>query len=234
MRKEVELFLAEWRNLVCSAIIVAVPSLLAAQGTNRAILHNTGGTALNKNPAPATSAIFPDDLIETQKGNIATLEAEGSNVTIQPETVVQFEPDELDLDHGFLQLTTARELRVRVNCLTLIPLTANRTQYDVSDVDGKVKIVAYKNDVKIHARDSAARKLASQGKPDDSRDEIVHEGQQKIRDEHCGAAVKPEETVDAKAGILNTVQAKVAGLGGIALLCLLICVGDDPISPSLP
>jgi hypothetical protein len=222
--------LAEWRSLVCGAIIVVVPASLIGQSTDRAILHSSGGVSLNKSPAPPTSAIFPDYLIETQKENVATIDAEGSRAMVQPETVVQFEVDELDLDHGFLQLTTSRQMRVRVNCLTVVPISADPTQYDVIDMDGKVKVIAYKNDVKIHLRSSVAHKA----KRDESSDVIVREGHQTTRDEHCAAAAKPTEGVTADGAILTSRRAIWAGVGGIALLCILICRGDDPISPSGP
>ena len=228
------MFLAKWRNLVCVAMLISEPATLIAQGTNRAILHATGGVLLNKNPAPPAQAIFPDDLIETQKDHIGTLDADGSSVFIQPETVAQFETDQLDLDHGFLQLTTSRAFRVRINCLTVIPINADLTKYDVLDVDGKVKVIAYKNDVKIHAKSSAVRKAENGGKPDDSHDDIVHEGQQRTRDEHCGVAAKPTDGVAANGAILNSAWAKGAAFGGIGLLCIILCRGDDPISPMTP
>jgi hypothetical protein len=236
-------FLGKWRKLACGILIVAAPALISAQSTERAILHNNGGTSLNKSPAPDTSAIFPDYLIETEKGHIATIDADGSSVTVQPETVVQFEVDELDLDHGFLQLTTSRELKVRVNCLTVIPVTTDRTQYDVINIDGKVKVIAHQNDVRIHAKESVGRKAtqgeSSPGRPTGrssgrSSDVIVREGHESTRDEHCGAAAKATDGVAAKGAIFNSVWAKGAGLGGIGLLCILLCRSDDPISPSWP
>jgi hypothetical protein len=148
--------------------------------------------------------------------------------------VVQFEVDELDLDHGFLQLATSRQMRVRVNCLTVTPLSADQTQYDVIDVDGKVKVIAHKHDVKIHAKESAAREAKQGESHSRSSDVIVREGHETTRDEHCGAAVKPTDRVAADGAILNSVWAKGAGLTGIGLLCVLLCHGDDPMSPSRP
>jgi hypothetical protein len=223
--------LLEWRNLVCGVMIVIVPTSLMAQSTGRALLHSDGGTWLNGNPATDSSAIFPDDLIQTQKGYTAKIDADGSTVLVQPETVVQFEGDELFLDHGSLQLDTARELKVRVNCITVIPLTADRTQYDVTDIDGKVKVVAYKNDVKIHYAGAVPRR----SKPGASSDVIVREGEQAGRDERCGAAIRPADALDAHGAILNSpwaIGAAAIVVGG--LTCLGLCHRDDPVSPSKP
>jgi ferric-dicitrate binding protein FerR (iron transport regulator) len=212
-------------------MIVLLPSSFAAQSTDRALLHSDGGTWLNGNPAPDTSAIFPDNLIQTQKAHTATIDAEGSTVTVQPETIVQFEGDELVLDHGSLQLNTARQMKVRVNCITVIPVTAERTQYDVTDFDGKVKVVAYKNDVQIHYAGAALLKSKQAG----SSDLVVREGEQATRDEHCGAPIKPTEGLDAEGAILNSPWAKGAGLAIVGVLtCWALCRGDDPVSPSKP
>jgi len=56
-------------------------------------------------------AVFSDDLIETQKGSITRLESTGSRVDIDADTVVQFEGDELVLDHGSLSVNTTRGLK---------------------------------------------------------------------------------------------------------------------------
>jgi hypothetical protein len=223
--------LLEWRKFVCGVMVVIAPTSLMAQTTGGAILRSDGGTWLNGNPAPNTSAIFPDNLIQTQTAHSAKIDAEGSTVLVQPETVVQYEGDELVLDHGTLQLDTARQMKVRVNCITIIPVTADRTQYDVTDVDGKVKVVANKNDVKIHYAGAVARKSKQAG----SSDVIVREGEQATREERCGALIKTTEGLDAKGAILNSPWAWGTGLVAVGVIaCFGICHGDDPVSPSKP
>lgn len=218
----------EWRNLVCGVMIVILPASLMGQDSGRAMMHTDGGAWLNGNPAPNSSAIFPNDLIQTQKGNTAKIDADGSTVTVQPETIVQFEGNELVLDHGNLQLNTSRGMRVRVNCMTVIPLTQEWTRYDVIDVDGKMSVVAYQNDVKIHYQGAALRQSKQAG----ASDVTVHQSEQATREERCGAAARPAEVIDAKGAILNSTWAKGAGLAAIGILaCWALCRGDDPISP---
>jgi hypothetical protein len=217
--------LLEWRKLVCGVMIVIVPTSMSAQCTDRALLHSDGGTWLNGNPAPASSAIFPNDYIQTQTAHSAKIDVEGSTVMVLSDTVLQFEGDELVLDHGSLQLNTARQMKVRVNCMTVIPVIADWTQYDVSDIDGKVKVTAYKNDVKIHAQGVARR-----SKQAASADNIVHEGEQATREEKCGGVARPA----GKGHLLDSPLAKVVGAGAIGLTCLILCHTDDPVSPSKP
>jgi len=219
-----------WSKFVCSAMIVTLPTSLIAQDSSRAILHSNGGVWLNGNPAPNSSAIFLHDLIQTQKERRAKIGADGSAATIQPDTIVEFEGDELVLDHGSLQLNTSRAMRVRVNCLTVIPLTQEWTRYDVTAVDGRVMVVTYDNDVKIHYQDAAVRrsKLASS-------DVTVHLGEQVTREERCGADSKPAQPLDANGAILNSPWAIGAGIVAIGILtCWALCRGDDPVSPSKP
>jgi hypothetical protein len=205
---------SEWRNLICSVMVVILPTSLVAEDPSRAMLHNDGGTLVNGSSAPNSSAIFSQDLIQTQKGNTAKIDADGSTVTVQPDTIVQFAGDELVLDHGSLQLNTSRAMKVRVNCLTVIPLAQEWTRYDVSDVDGKVMVSAYQNDVKIHYQDSAVR----QAKQARLWEDTVHQGEQVTRQDRCGAATKPA-AVGAAGPILSSLLAKpypaVASLSAI-------------------
>jgi len=218
--------LLEWRKLVCGVMIVILPTSLMAQNSARAMLHDDGGVWLNGNPAPNSSAIFLHDLVQTQKGNWAKIDADGSTVTAQPETIVQFEGDELVLDHGSLQLNTSRGMKVRVNCITVIPLTQDWNRYDVTDVDGRVVVVAHQNDVRIHYQGAATR-LSKQAR---SSDVTVHQGEQVTREERCGAPARPAE---ATGTTLNSIWAKGAGIAAVGILtCWALCRGDEPVSPS--
>jgi hypothetical protein len=218
--------LLEWRKLVCGVMIVILPTSLMAQNSARAMLHDDGGVWLNGNPAPNSSAIFLHDLVQTQKGNWAKIDADGSTVTVQPETIVQFEGDELVLDHGSLQLNTSRGMKVRVNCITVIPLTQDWNRYDVTDVDGRVVVVAHQNDVRIHYQGAATR-LSKQAR---SSDVTVHQGEQVTREERCGAPARPAE---ATGTTLNSIWAKGAGIAAVGILtCWALCRGDEPVSPS--
>lgn len=222
--------MCEWRNLVCGVMMVVLPTSVAAQTSGGAMLHSDGGVWLNGNPAPNSSAIFPHDLVQTQKENRAKIDADGSSATIQPDTIVQFDGDELVLDHGSVQVNTSRGMRVRVNCITVTPLNQAWTRYDVIDVDGKMKVLAYENDVNIHYGGAADKKSKAAGS-----NATVHQGEQATREERCGAAARPVDVINAKGAILNSGWAKGAGLAAISVVvCYALCRGDDPISPFRP
>jgi hypothetical protein len=223
--------LSAGRKFVCAALAVVLPvALMADEGA--AMLRHDGGALLNGNPAPPSTAIFPNDTVQTQAQHGATINGSGSSVVVQPETLVQFQGDELILDHGTLLVSTSRGLRVRVGCIIVTPATEAWTQYDVTDVDGKVTVAARKNDVNIDSRGSKLQPGRSGGK---SQRVTVREGERKTREEHCGVAPKPPRYIDAKGAILNSPW--VIGPSAVAVIvgtCWIFCRGDDPVSPSRP
>jgi hypothetical protein len=147
--------------------------------------------------------------------------------------MVQFEGDELALDHGSLSVSTTRGLRVRVGCLTVTPVNLSQwTQFDVSDVNGRVTVNAAKSDVYI---DSRAKKAQEAKNPSRSIRDIVRESEQKSREEKCGAAYLKGQTSPGLGAVLNSTWAKiVAGSTAGAIICWTLCRGDDPASPSKP
>jgi len=213
-------------------MMVILPESLWAEDSTMAILHGTPGVLLNGTPAPASSALFPDDLVQTQARSEATINAAGSAVTVNPDTVVQFEGSELHLDHGSLQVSTSTQLRVRVGCLTVIPVNPAWTQYDVTDVDGKVTVAARTSDVNIEIRGS---KLTQGQKGGRAQRVTVREGEQQTREENCAVAPQAPAYVAAKGAILNSPWVKWPAVGAIGIAtCWVLCRGDDPISPTLP
>lgn len=215
-------------------MLVILPVSLLADDTGAAVLRsNSTGVLLNKTAVPATSALFPDDLVETQKNAMARIEAAGSTADINSETVVQFEADELVLDHGTLSVNTSRAMKVRVGCLIVTPVNTDWTHYDVTDVDGKVTVSALKDDVYIDSRSANARPAKQRGESDRV---TVREGEQKSGDEKCGGGyIKDSSRVPAIDAILNSAWAKGVGIGiagGIG--CFALCRGSEPMSPWHP
>lgn len=225
----------KWQHFVCLLMASIVPVLLLADDAPVAILRSNGfGVLVNKSPSLAFTALFSDDVVETPKNAIARIEASGSIADISPETLVQFNGDELVLEHGSLSVNTSRGLKVRAGCLIVNPVNnAEWTHYEVADLDGKVTVSALKNDVHIDTR-SGNPKQAKQG-GGFSR-VTVREGGQKSREEKCGAAGNKGSTAAAgKGAIMNSPWAPLGGVVTIGgLTCWALCRGDNPISPSLP
>jgi hypothetical protein len=222
----------KWRKIVCLMLACIFPALLMSQDSGGAILRSSskGGVVLNGNPAPVSSAIFKNDLVQTDAQSIAKIDATGSTVDVQPETLLQFEVDELVLQHGTLLVSTSTALKVRVGCVTVTPITMDWTQYDVTDVDGKVTVVAHKNDVKVQSRGLHLEKTRQGARGE----EIVHAGEQTTREDKCGGAEpSPAHAIGAA---LNSPRVILPAAGAIiaGTLCWILCFNNQPPSPSDP
>lgn len=211
-------------------MIVVCPLPLAAADTGSAIVHSKGGVWVNGVEIVASTVVFPGDLLETKPGFVADLDAEGSSVLIQPESVVKFQGTFLTLEHGSVSVGTSTAMSVHVNCIKVDPVSNERTQYDVADLSGTVQVAAHKNNVNI-TQGGGLQKASKENTS--SQSATVQEGQQATRDEStaCGAAPRPGGAGNG----LNTKWVKIgAGAGGAVVLCLLLCKGSNPISPWKP
>jgi hypothetical protein len=223
---------SDLRNFLCWVMVVLCPLSLAAADAGSAIVHSNGGVWVNGAEVADSTTVFSGDVLETKPGFVANLDAEGSSVLIQGESIVKFEANSLTLEHGSVSVGTSTSMSVHVNCIKVEPISNDRTQYDVTDVSGKVQVAANKNDVNI-TQGGALRKASSEG--NSSQSATVHEGQKATRDEStaCGAAYRPG---GASSG-LNTKWIEIGGAGaGVLVLCLLLCKGSGSsnVSPSQP
>jgi hypothetical protein len=198
-----------------------------------AILHAEGEVWINGYEAHDSSAVFAGDVIETKAGSSANLSLEGSTVLIAPESVSKFQGDLLELDHGGVSVTTSRAFKVRVNCLLVVPVLNEWTQYVVTDLNGTVQVAARKLDVNVEHQRGHGKDVTETQQPQEKAS--VHEGEQKSYDESelCGAAARP-----ASAGTGISPKWIIAGAGGAGLLLLLLIHGGGgsktPVSPSTP
>jgi hypothetical protein len=221
-----------FRWILCWAMIVIFPATLLAADAQSAILHTQGGVWVNGNEVPDATAIMPGDVLETKPGSSANLTTEGSTVAIQPESVVKYNGDSLSLEHGGVSVGTSTSMSVHIDCLRVVPVSNEWTQYDVNDVNRTIKVAAMKLDVNI-LRGASLRKTSPQSAGSESA--TVHEGQVATRDESqaCGVAKPPQA-----ANPLNTkwIEIGAGAGGGVLILCLLVCRGKNPpqLSQSAP
>jgi hypothetical protein len=218
-------------NLFSWMMVVLLPFSLQAADTGSAVVHGTGGVWVNGAEVKDSTSIFPGDVLETKPGFVADLDMGGAAVLIRPESILKFEGAFLSLEHGSVSVGTSTAMSVHVNCIEVVPISNERTQYDVTDVSGRVQVGALKSDVNI-IQGGALRKASSESQS--SQSATVHEGQQAVRLEAtaCGAPARPE-TVGSS---LNN-KWMVGGAGaGVLILCVLVCKGSAPknVSPSQP
>lgn len=215
-------------------MIVSLPLSISAQEAAGAILHSSGsGVLVNESAAPASIAVFPNDVIKTQKDVVARLEVTGSEAEINSETIVQFTRSELALDHGSIGVNTSRGVKVRIGCITVTPVRDDQwTHYQVLDVDGKVSVSAVKDDVFIEVHPKSRQQINERDR--ERYRSLVREGEQKSREEKCGGN-ELKSGVAAIGPILNSpyaIGAAAIDVGVIASLGLFH--DDDPLSPAKP
>lgn len=221
------------RHWLTWMLVVLLPPSLQAADPKPAILHSQGGVWVNGMEAADSTAIFPGDLLETKPGFSASLDVDGSTVSIQPESILKFQDNLLVLDHGSLLVGTTTAMRVRVHCITVIPVSNTEwTQYEVTDVSGNIQVFAHKKDVHLEIE---GVRLKTPNASENSGGNTVHEGEQTNRRESevCGAPPKP-------TGATGPLQPKWIAAGAVGT-GLLICViahcfggGSGPVSPSQP
>ena len=232
--------LATVRIHACLFLLLTVPAALLGQGlpeqSGGAILHSDGGVWINNYEAHDSTAVFPGDLVETKPGFSAHLSLEGSTVLLAPETMGKFQADFFELDHGVVSVVTSKGFKVHVNCIRVIPVVNDWTEYIVSDLSGTAQVNARKKDVNVEHE----QKL---GKPTPEKEASerasVHEGEEKDYEETeiCGAPPSPN---GAGSGISpKWIAAGATGGGGILLCLVLHCFGGgggskNQISPASP
>jgi len=211
-------------------MIALIPGSLPGADTGAAMLYGKGVVLLNGANLPNSSAIYPDDVIETKADSVANIDVTGSTVMVGPESIVKFENNVIELEHGSVAVSTSDGLRVHVKCVTVVPALNVLTQFDVTNTSGTVHAVARKSDVNI----DTGRKLKNAAKTDAaSQSATLREGHDTTRDENdCAAALYNPPTA---GGLLSSPYALYAGgaiVGGVLIWVLL--QGENPASPSQP
>jgi hypothetical protein len=225
-----------FRKFVGWTMVILCPFSLVAADTGSAVLHSEGGVWVNGFEITGSTVVFPGDLLETKPGFVANLDAEGSSVLVQPESVMKFQGTFLSLEHGSVSVGTSTSMSVHVSCIKVEPVSSERTQYDVANVSGTVQVAAHKNDVNVTVGGLGGIPQKTNPQGVSALSAVVHEGQRATREESvaCGAAPRPGS---AGSG-LNTKWLEIGGgVGvGVLVLCLLLCKGTGPsnVSPSDP
>jgi hypothetical protein len=212
-------------------MIGLVPLSLSAQ-TPSAIVHTQGGVWVNGYEAKDSSAVFSGDVIETRPDFSATLNLEGSSVSVQPESVVKFQGDAVELDHGSVSVESSTSFKVLVHCITVVPVANEWTQYEVVDLNGSVQVSARTKDVNVKwQRTGLKPSIPSAGAQQEQGS--VHQGEQKKYDESeaCGVPSRPNP------GALPNPKWIAAGAAGAGVLIWIVIHGGGgktPVSAATP
>jgi hypothetical protein len=215
-----------WSTVCLLAVLFPAQVTLAGE-TASAMLYTNGAAWLNGSEVPKSAAVFSGDMLQTRTDSTANIQATGSNVMVLADSLVKFEGPAVELEHGAVRVTTSRGLAARAGDVTVKPAGNSWTEFQVTDVDGRVQIAANKGDVTV--QDDKGTTTVTQGQQTTRDDTADTEKKKKKRRRGSGASPA------AAGGILSSTPAIITGLGvagGVAIWLLLD--HEPPLSPSCP
>src|SRR6202158_3626840 len=217
-----------FRRMVSCVLLLIVPASLFAADTGAAMLYADGAAWLNGAHVPKSSAIFAGDLVQTRSDSAVNIHAPGSSITVLGDSLVQFEGTSLKVEHGGVSVSTSKGVATTAGDVRVAPVSNAWTEFNVTDVDGTVRIAARRGDLTITDDDGTA--TLGQGQ-ETTRDEQSDKSESKKKNKKRGAGAAPA----AGGGVLSSPLAigiGAAAIGGITIWVL--TKSDNPVSPAVP
>jgi ferric-dicitrate binding protein FerR (iron transport regulator) len=217
-----------FRSAVCCMLAILFPAQMLLAGEQAsAMLYTSGAAWLNGSEVPKSAAVFSGDMLQTRPDSTASIQSNGSNVMVLADSLVKFEGPAVELEHGSVRVATSRGLTARAGDVTVKPATSSWTEFQVTDVDGRVQIAANKGDVTV--QDDKGTTTVTQGQETTRDDTANPEKKKKRRRKGSGAATA------AGGGIMSSAPVVYGGLGvGAAVGIWVWTRQEPPVSPSCP
>ena len=199
------------------------------------MLYTNGRAWVNGANVPrAASAIFSGDLLQTPSNSGANINLAGSNITVHVDSLVEFEGSGVRIEHGGVTVSTSKGIATTAGDVKVAPASDSWTEFNVTDVDGTVRIAARKGALAI---------------TDDSGTSILAQGQETTRPESQDTSDQSSDNKDKKknrkrgvgaapaagGGILNSpIAVGAAGAAVLGVAAWVLVKGDNPASPAIP
>lgn len=215
------------RSALSIMLAMLIPAHLLAADSASAMLYSNGTAWINGSTVPKSAAVFAGDLVQTRPDSTANLSASGSSVMVLADSLVKFQGPAVEIEHGAVRVSTAQGLATRAGEVTIKPAGNAWTEFQVTDVDGQVQIVASKGDVTV--QDPQGTTTIQEGQQTTRDDTSNPEKKKRKRRKGTGAATA------AGGGIMSSSAALYTGIaivGGVTTWVLI--QGDDPLSPACP
>jgi len=220
--------MSAFRKMVSCVLLLIVPASLFAADSGAAMLYADGAAWLNGVHVPKSSAIFAGDLVQTRSDSAANIHAPGSSITVLGDSLVQFESASLKVEHGGVSISTSKGMATTAGDVRVAPASNAWTEFNVTDVDGTVRIAARKGDLTV--TDDNGTVTLAQGQ-ETTRDEQSDQTDSKKKNKKRGAGAAPA----AGGGVLNSpiaIGIGAAAIGGVTAWVLI--KSDNPVSPAVP
>jgi hypothetical protein len=217
-----------FRRAVCCLLVFLFPAqMLLAGETASAMLYTNGPAWLNGSEVPKSAAVFSGDMLQTRSDSTASIQSSGSNVMVLADSLVKFEGPAVELEHGAVRVTTSHGLAAHAGDVTVTPVSNSWTEFQVTDVDGRVQIAANKGDLNV--QDDKGTTTVTQGQQTTRDDTSDTEKKKKKRRKAAGAAPA------AGGGIMSSTPVIIGGLGVIGGVGIWVFTrSSPPVSPSCP
>jgi hypothetical protein len=218
-----------FRSALCCLLAIVFPSQMMLAGeTASAMLYTNGPAWLNGSEVPKSAAVFSGDMLQTRSDSTASIQSNGSSVMVLADSLIKFEGPAVELEHGAVRVTTSRGLAARAGDVTVKPAGNSWTEFQVTDVDGRVQIAANKGDVTVQ---------------DDKGTTTVTQGQQTTRDDTADTEKKKKKrrrrgtgaATAAGGGIMSSAPVVYGGLAAAGGAAIWIWTRQEPpVSPACP
>jgi hypothetical protein len=221
--------MSAFRKMVSCVLLLAFPASLFAADSGAAMLYATGAAWVNGSHVPNASAIFAGDLVQTRSDAAANINAPGSSITVLGDSLVQFDGASLKVEHGGVAISTSKGVAASAGDVKVAPASNSWTEFNMTDVDGTVKIAARKGDLNI--TDDTGTTTLAQGQETTRDEQSDQSSDSKKKNKKRGTGAAPA----AGGGILDSPLA--IGIGGAVIVGVTAWVlirNDNPVSPSEP
>jgi hypothetical protein len=221
--------MSAFRKMVSCVLLLAFPASLFAADSGAAMLYATGAAWVNGSHVPNASAIFAGDLVQTRSDAAANINAPGSSITVLGGSLVQFDGASLKVEHGGVAISTSKGVAASAGDVKVAPASNSWTEFNMTDVDGTVKIAARKGDLSI--TDDTGTTTLAQGQETTRDEQSDQSSDSKKKNKKRGTGAAPA----AGGGILDSPLA--IGIGGAVIVGVTAWVlirNDNPVSPSEP
>ena len=221
-----------FREMVGCVLLFVFPASMFAADSSAAMLYTSGTAWVNGAHVPrVSSAIFSGDLLQTRSDSVANINSAGSSITVHSDSLVQFDAPGVKIEHGGVTVSTSKGIVTTAGDVRVSPASADWTEFNVTDLDGTVRIIASKGDLNIF--DGKETVTLAQGqettRSETSDDADKDSKKKKNRKRAAGAAPA------AGGGALNSPIAIGIGAGAVfGITGWVLFHGDDPASPSKP
>jgi hypothetical protein len=211
------------RKLVCCFMLALMPASLLADDQPAAMVYGKGTVTLNGNPLPDSSAIAVGDRIETGSDSAATITASGSNVIMQPGSVLKFGANTISLEQGNVSVATSTGLVTTAASATATPAANTWTEYEVTNMNGEIEILSRTGNLNVNCGKETATLSDGLSVSSDASGK-------------CNRKKKSGAYPPASGDILNSPYWKYILAAGAAgtLIWLLWPSPAKPASPSIP